>query len=109
MSAGSFHASFFTAAWPTGEFGAMGIEGAIKLAYAKQLQSIADKGERKALFDDLVAKAYEKGKALNVASFHEIDAVIDPAKSREWILAGLRSTPKVEKRKEKKRSCIDTW
>jgi len=109
MSAGSFHASFFTAAWPTGEFGAMGIEGSIKLAYAKQLRSIADERKRKELFDELVAKAYEKGKALNVASFHEIDAVIDPAKSREWILAGLKSTPKVEKRTEKKRPCIDTW
>ena len=109
MSAGSFHASFFTAAWPTGEFGAMGIEGSIKLAYAKQLQSIADENKRKTFFDDLVAKAYENGKALNVASFHEIDAVIDPAKSREWILAGLKSTPQVAKRKGKKRPCIDTW
>jgi len=108
MAAGSFHASFFTAAWPTGEFGAMGIEGAIKLAYAKQLQSLDD-SKRKALFDDLVAKAYENGKALNVASFHEIDAVIDPKESRNWILAGLRSTPKVEKRTGKKRLCIDTW
>ncbi|PCI67126.1 MAG: hypothetical protein COB38_09735 [Gammaproteobacteria bacterium] len=109
MSAGSFHSSVFTAAWPSGEFGAMGIEGAIKLAYAKQLKAIKDPQEQKQLFDELVSKAYEQGKAINVASYMEIDAVIDPALSREWIVRGLKATLPASPRKGKKRPCIDTW
>lgn len=109
MSAGSFHSSIFTAAWPSGEFGAMGIEGAIKLGYAKQLKAIEDPQEQKQLFDELVNKAYEQGKAINIASYMEIDAVIDPASSREWIIRGLKATLPVSPRNGKKRPCIDTW
>ncbi len=109
MSAGSFHSSIFTAAWPSGEFGAMGIEGAIKLAYAKQLKAIDDPKEQKKMFDELVNKAYEQGKALNIASYMEIDAVIDPAESRKWIMNGLNACAKPKPRNGKKRPCIDTW
>jgi len=109
MSAGSFHSSFLTAAWPSGEFGAMGIEGAIKLAYAKQLKAITDPVERKVLFDDLVEKSYQQGKALNIASYMEIDTVIDPAESRKWIMNGLRACAKAKPRNGKKRPCVDTW
>ncbi len=109
MAAGSFHASFFTAAWPSGEFGAMGIEGAIKLAYAKQLAAIPDEQQRKALFDDLVKKAYEKGNAINVASYLEIDAVIDPQASRDWILRGFKSVSVTNNPDGKKSRSIDTW
>jgi len=109
MAAGSFHSSIFTAAWPSGEFGAMGIEGAIKLAYSKQLKAIKDPQEQQQLFDELVLKAYEQGKAINIASYMEIDAVIDPALSRDWIIRGLKATLPVSPRQGKKRPCIDTW
>ncbi len=109
MSAGSFHSSFLTAAWPSGEFGAMGIEGAIKLAYAKQLKAVTDPVERKALFNNLVKKSYQQGKALNIASYMEIDAVIDPSESRKWIMNGLRACAKPKPRNGKKRPCVDTW
>ncbi|TLX74789.1 carbamoyl-phosphate synthase large subunit [Pseudomonas nicosulfuronedens] len=109
MAAGSFHSALFTIAWPSGEFGAMGLEGAIRLGYAKELAAIEDPLERQKLFDKLVAAAYRNGKGLNMASYLEIDDVIDPADTRRWLLRGLASTPKPAARQGKKRPLIDTW
>ncbi|ATH80594.1 carbamoyl-phosphate synthase large subunit [Pseudomonas sp. KHPS1] len=109
MAAGSFHSPLFTAAWPSGEFGAMGLEGAVRLGFAKELAAQPDEAARQALFDKLVAKAYDNGKALNMASYLEIDAVIDPADSRAWLLRGLNATPRPPRRDGKKRPFIDTW
>ncbi|PJZ75379.1 acetyl-CoA carboxylase family protein [Leptospira neocaledonica] len=91
MAAGSFHSPVFTISWPTGEFGAMGIEGEIRTGYQKELAEVKDWKERQILFERLVAEAYERGKAINMASYLEIDAVIDPAESRKWILRGYDS------------------
>jgi acetyl-CoA carboxylase carboxyltransferase component len=93
MARGGFHESFFTAAWPSGEFGAMGIEGAIKAGFKKELAAIEDPEERQKLYDQMVAGLYQRGKALNMASYLEIDAVIDPADTRKWIMRGLKSIP----------------
>ncbi|AQZ32252.1 carbamoyl-phosphate synthase large subunit [Pseudomonas sp. LPH1] len=109
MAAGSFHSPLFTAAWPSGEFGAMGLEGAVRLGFAKELAAQPDEAARQALFDKLVAKAYDNGKALNMASYLEIDAVIDPADSRAWLLRGLNAAPRPLRRDGKKRPFIDTW
>ncbi|TGN04107.1 acetyl-CoA carboxylase family protein [Leptospira dzoumogneensis] len=91
MAAGSFHSPVFTISWPTGEFGAMGIEGEIRTGYQKELAEIKDWKERQILFERLVSEAYERGKAINMASYLEIDAVIDPEESRKWILRGYDS------------------
>lgn len=109
MAAGSMHSPVFTASWPTGEFGAMGVEGAINLAFSKQLAAIENIKEREKLFKSLVDKTYENGKALNMASYMEIDAVIDPLDTRKWILRGLKSTPKLGKQAGEKRTFVDTW
>ncbi|PKM26496.1 MAG: carbamoyl-phosphate synthase large subunit, partial [Gammaproteobacteria bacterium HGW-Gammaproteobacteria-12] len=109
MAAGSFHSPLFTAAWPTGEFGAMGLEGAVRLGFAKELAAQPDDTTRQALFDKLVAKAYENGKALNMASYLEIDAVIDPADSRTWLLRGLAAIPRPVRGEGRKRPFVDTW
>ncbi|MBB6521072.1 carboxyl transferase domain-containing protein [Pseudoteredinibacter isoporae] len=109
MAAGSFHNPMLTAAWPSGEFGAMGIEGAVRLGAAKKLAAIEDENERQLVFQKMVDKIYEHGKALNMASYLEIDAVIDPMESRQWILRALKATPSAPVRKGKKRPCIDTW
>ena len=93
MVRGGFHESFFTAAWPTGEFGGMGIEGAVKAGFKKELAAIEDPVEREKVYDAMVAQGYERGKAINMAAYMEIDAVIDPADSRKWILRGLKSMP----------------
>ncbi len=109
MTGGSFHAGVFTVAWPTGEFGAMGLEGAVRLGFKKELEAINDPDEQKALFDKLVAAAYEKGKAINMASTLEIDDVIDPENTRKWILRGLQVSAPAPARSGKKLRYIDTW
>ncbi len=109
MAGGSFKAPFFTVSWPTGEFGGMGLEGAVKLGYRNELAAVEDPAERKALFDQMVGRMYEHGKALNTASHFEIDDVIDPVESRRWISAGLRSAPPPAPHAGKKRPCIDSW
>ncbi|MEZ5714934.1 MAG: carboxyl transferase domain-containing protein [Paracoccaceae bacterium] len=109
MAGGSFRAPNFVVSWPTGEFGGMGLEGAVKLGYRKELEAVEDPQERKALYDKMVAHMYERGKAINTASMFEIDAVIDPAETRNWIEAALESAPAPAPRKGKKRPWIDTW
>jgi acetyl/propionyl-CoA carboxylase alpha subunit/acetyl-CoA carboxylase carboxyltransferase component len=109
MAGGSFKAPLFTVAWPTGEFGGMGLEGAVKLGYRNELAALDDPSARKALFDEMVARMYEHGKAVSMASHFEIDDVIDPAESRRWITTALRASPRPPAREGKKRPCIDTW
>jgi acetyl-CoA carboxylase carboxyltransferase component len=91
MVAGGFHAPEFTVAWPSGEFGGMGLEGAVRLGYRKELEAVPDDAEREALFQQLVRKQYEAGQAMNMAATLEIDAVIDPAQTREWLIRGLNA------------------
>ena len=108
MAKGGFHESFFTATWPTGEFGAMGLEGAVKAGFKKELAAIENPQEREALYGKLVAQLYERGKAINMASYLEIDAVIDPADTRNWIMQGLKSAP-VRQLQELSHSFVDPW
>ncbi|SPJ28127.1 acetyl-CoA carboxylase family protein [Falsiruegeria mediterranea] len=91
MAGGSFANPVFTISWPTGEFGAMGLEGGVRLGYRKELEALTDPEAREALFGKLVARAYAEGGAINVASYNEIDAVIDPADTRSWIMRGLNA------------------
>ena len=91
MAGGSFKATTFTVSWPTGEFGGMGLEGAVKLGYRKELEAIDDREERERAFEKMVAAAYEMGKATNMAAQFEIDAVIDPRDSRKWVLSALKA------------------
>jgi acetyl-CoA carboxylase carboxyltransferase component len=93
MCAGGFHAPHFTVAWPTGEFGAMGLEGAVRLGYRKELEAQPAGAAREALFEQLLAQEYAKGSALNMAATLEIDAVIDPAETRDWVQKGLQGQP----------------
>ncbi|HEV7357114.1 MAG TPA: carboxyl transferase domain-containing protein [Steroidobacteraceae bacterium] len=109
MTGGSYPASLFAVAWPTGEFGGMGLEGSVKLGYRNELAAITDPAARRAKFDEMVAAAYEHGKALNQASTYHIDEVIDPADTRRWIVAGLRTVPSPPKRVDKKLRWIDAW
>ena len=99
----------FMVAWPTGEFGGMGLEGAVRLGFRKELAAIEDLAERERLFRTMVAKYYETGKATNIASVLEIDQVIDPVETRRWILRGLNSCPAPPRRGTRKRPCVDTW
>lgn len=89
MAAGGFHAPECTVSWPTGEFGGMGLEGAVRLGYRKELDAVPEGRERERLFEQLVARQYEAGQAMNMAATLEIDAVIDPAETRAWLVRGL--------------------
>jgi acetyl/propionyl-CoA carboxylase alpha subunit len=109
MAGGHMHAPFFTVAWPSGEFGAMGLEGAVQLAFKKQLNAIADPVQREALLRKMADGLREQGKAINVASQLEIDNVIDPTETRSLLARGLRSLPTTRRERGPRRPFIDTW
>ena len=109
MASGGFKFPMFTISWPTGEFGGMGLEGAVKLGYRKDLEAINDPEEREQAYQNLVEKMYEAGKGLSMADHFEIDDVIDPQDSRQWVMAALRAAGPEEERASKKRPMIDTW
>jgi acetyl-CoA carboxylase carboxyltransferase component len=110
MAGGSFKAPLFTVAWPTSEFGAMGLEGAVRLGMRRELEAIEDPDERERLFTDTVAAAYEHGRGLNMAAYGEIDDVIDPADSRRWIATLFdETTGQWWRRPGKKRPQLDAW
>ena len=109
MMGGSTRAPHACVAWPTGEFGGMGLEGAVRLGYRNELAAIADPDERERTFQQMVDRMYAIGKSVNVASHFEIDDVIDPADSRRWVTAILDAAPPPTPRQGKKRPNIDTW
>jgi len=109
MAGGWFHSPIFIVSWPTGEFGGMGLEGAVRLGFRKELEAISDPTEREQEFRRRVEEMYARGKALNTASVLEIDNVIDPAETRGWIVRGLRTVPPAPARERKKRTHIETW
>lgn len=108
MAGGTFKAPLFCVAWPTGEVGGMGLEGAVRLGYRKELEAIEDPEERERTFREMVDRMYEHGKAISSASHFEIDDVIDPADSRRWIASAFAAAP-TSPRTGKKRPHIDTW
>jgi acetyl-CoA carboxylase carboxyltransferase component len=110
MAGGSFKAPLFCVSWPTGEFGGMGLEGAVRLGFRKELEAIDDPDAREAAFQEMVDRMYEHGKALNAASHFEIDDVIDPADSRRWITSLLLARPPADRRSgAKRRPGVDPW
>ncbi|MEM8933272.1 MAG: carboxyl transferase domain-containing protein, partial [Acidobacteriota bacterium] len=106
MAGGSFARPDMTVAWPWGEFGGMGLEGAVRLGFKRELDAAEDDEARQALFDELVAKLYDQGKAIETAAFLEIDAVIDPADTRRVITSVLTSprAPRPDRQR-----FVDTW
>ena len=115
MAAGSFRRPLFTVAWPTGELGGMGLEGAVRLGFRRELDAIEDSEEREAAFSAMVFRAYEHGKALNVAAHFEIDDVIDPAATRARFVHALEAADGVDGDRRVpagrggRRPFVDTW
>ena len=108
MAGGSFMAPQFVVGWPTAEIGAMGLEGAVKLGYRKELEAETDEEKKEKLFKKLVDELYEKGKAINAASLLEFDTVLDPIESRNWISMVIES-PEDSSMKASKNRYIDSW
>jgi acetyl-CoA carboxylase carboxyltransferase component len=110
MAGGGFKAPQFAVGWPTSEFGAMGLEGAVRLGMRRELEAIEDEAERQRVFEATVAAAYERGKGVSMASYGEIDDVIDPADSRRWIATLFEDGSGEWRRWEgKRRPNVDTW
>jgi acetyl/propionyl-CoA carboxylase alpha subunit/acetyl-CoA carboxylase carboxyltransferase component len=109
MSGGSFKRAMATVAWPTGEFGGMGLEGAVKLAYRNELAKIQDPAERRRKYEEMVAQMYERGKALSIATIFGVDDTIDPADTRPWLANLLRSLQPRPRGEGKRRPAIDAW
>ena len=114
MMGGTTKAPVACLAWPTGEFGGMGLEGAVRLGYRKELEAVANDAEREALFREMVDRMYAHGKAVSVASFFEIDDVIDPIDTRHWITTIFDSSPEthraaIDPMAPPRRPNIDTW
>ena len=107
FTAGHFHAPVATAAWPQAEFGPMGLEGAVRLGFRKELAAAAEGAERDALFERLLGGMRERGRALNVASHLELDDVIDPAQTRPWLLRVLATARRAPL--PPRRAFVDTW
>ena len=92
MAGGDLKAPLLCVAWPTGEFGGMGLEGAVRLGFRKELDAITDLASREQRYEQLVAEYYERGKALSAAAAFEVDDVIDPAQTRQVLIAALART-----------------
>lgn len=107
MMGGGFRSPVATVAWPTGEVGAMGLEGAVRLGYRRELEAIEEPEARQDAFDELLADYYERGKAVNAASVFELDDVIDPAATRGLIARSMPSSTTAHKTGP--RSFVDTW
>jgi acetyl-CoA carboxylase carboxyltransferase component len=109
MAGGSFHQPIFTVAWPTGELGGMGLEGAVRLGFRRELDAIEDPAAREAAYASMVERAYAHGKAINVAAHFEIDDVIDPAHTRARVVHALRSAAPAASPGQRRRPFVDTW
>jgi acetyl/propionyl-CoA carboxylase alpha subunit/acetyl-CoA carboxylase carboxyltransferase component len=109
MAGGSYKTPAFTVSWPTGEYGGMGLEGSVKLGYRNDLAAIEDPAERLRRYQEMVAAAYENGKALNQASLFQVDDTIDPAESRFWVASLLRAIRPSPRPAGKRRPVIDAW
>ncbi|MDH5288938.1 MAG: ATP-grasp domain-containing protein [Acidimicrobiia bacterium] len=109
MAGGSYKVPVCTVAWPTAEFGAMGLEGSVKLGFRDVLAAIEDPAERKAKYDELVAKEYVRGGALNYATGFALDDTIDPAETRHWLGHLMASIRPPSPRTHKKRASVDGW
>ena len=114
MMGGTTKAPIACLSWPTGEFGGMGLEGAVRLGYRKELEAVADDAEREVLFREMVDRMYAHGKAVSVASFFEIDDVIDPVDTRRWITTIFDAAPEthraaIDPAAPPRRPNIDTW
>jgi acetyl/propionyl-CoA carboxylase alpha subunit/acetyl-CoA carboxylase carboxyltransferase component len=107
MTAGSMEDPMFTVSWPTGEFGGMGLEGAVNLAYRNEMNAEADPVKKRAIYDTQLARLYAAGKAVEHATFLRVDAVIDPADTRRWLARGLHACP--TRRDAGPRRYVDAW
>ena len=89
MLGGHLHVPDLLLAWPTAELGPMGLEGAVRLGFRRELDAIEDPDERERHEAALVELAHANASGLNVSTFAEVDDVVDPADTRARLVAAL--------------------
>jgi len=110
MAAGGFRTPRWSVSWPSGEFGGMGLEGFVRLGFRREMEAIDDPAERQRFYETKLAELYSVGKALNVATYFELDDVIDPADTRRWVVRGLQAHANYSwEPSRKRRPFVDTW
>jgi acetyl-CoA carboxylase carboxyltransferase component len=110
MAAGSMHEPLLTVGWPTAELGAMGLEGAVKLGFRRELEAIENEAERAERLEQMVAHAHDHAKALNAATLFEIDDVIDPADTRRVLASTLTAADTGGSWREREpHRTVDNW
>jgi acetyl-CoA carboxylase carboxyltransferase component len=111
MAGGSLHAPAITLAWPSGELGAMGVEGAVRLALRGELAAIEDETEREQRVKDLVAAVRANSSALHAATYFELDDVIDPADTRMRLVQTLQAVviAPPDPATGRRRTMVDAW
>lgn len=83
-------------AWPTAEICAMSVEGAVDVAYARQVAAATDPRRAR---DELIAQIRERLGSLHAAEHFGIDDVIDPLETRSALIATLeRCQPRKQSR-----------
>ena len=109
MGGGNHRLPAFVVAWPTSEFGGMGLEGQVKLGQRARLEEIEDLEERQQAYERMVEAAYNRGKGLNAGHVFEVDDVIDPADTRRWIVAGMKANTPLVREPQLRTPIIDAW
>jgi acetyl-CoA carboxylase carboxyltransferase component len=90
-------------AWPTAEYGGMGLEGAVNIIYRQELDAIADPAARAETHRQLTAQLKKSNTATEVAARYLYDDVIDPADTRDILLNTLATFPAPLPRTTRKR------
>jgi acetyl-CoA carboxylase carboxyltransferase component len=111
MAGGSTHEPLLTVGWPTAELGAMGLQGAVKLGFRRELEAIADPAEREQRIEEMTEAAHQHAKALNAATIFELDDVIDPAETRGLVAATFAAAAggRNSERQQRGKRFVDTW
>ena len=110
MAGGSFKAPLFCVSWPTGEFGGMGLEGAVRLGFRKELEAIdGRRGAGGAVRSRWSPACTRWARACTSPPTSRSTTSIDPADSRRWITTAFAAAPKPPPRTGKKRPMVDTW
>ncbi|MFB6172132.1 MAG: acyl-CoA carboxylase subunit beta [Haloarculaceae archaeon] len=76
-----------TVTWPTAEIAAMGIEGAVDIAYRREIENADDPEQKR---EDLIRKFTNRTGALRAVEDFGIDAAIDPPETRERIVNAVQ-------------------
>ena len=109
MVGGSLQEPWLTLAWPGAHLGPMGLEGSVRLAHRRELEEIADAEQRERRVRELTAAAQANASAFLAASVFELDDVIDPAETRDLVIAALRAAAHNPPPAPSRRRFVDTW